>query len=105
MTNPSGMRRHYPPYDVPPNLPLSPEVPPRPGHGRLYLGIAYVRDEDGGNYYLGSWEDEFPEPDSSGATLGVATISGTRDEVLAWGYAQPAATKLILDPATDSLVD
>ena len=98
MTNPSGMKRHYPPYDVPPNRPLAPDAPPRPGHGRVYV-YRNPADPEVDMSYNGVWEDLYDTPDAEGRNAGVEHFRGTAQQALTWAYSRQAPEKFILEPS------
>lgn len=106
MTYMSQMPRRY----LPPERQLAETGPeqrfgtPRPGHGTINLGKTRSGDGDGPTIWEATWWDEWPEPDADGATSGSVTFSGSREEVLTWARAQPAARRVI-PPAPNTVED
>jgi hypothetical protein len=77
--------------------PAEPLGQPRPGHGTLYVNPASKIFAD--SEWSASWEDDYPESEieaHGGATTGVASISGSEQEVLQWAGRSPAKKRLIM---------
>lgn len=91
---PTQMYPGGPVYWVAPAEPLG---QPRPGHGTLYVNPASKIFPD--SEWSASWEDDYPESEieaHGGATTGVASISGSEQEVLQWAGRSPAKKRLIM---------
>lgn len=65
---------------------------PRPGHGAVFVTV-----DRHGNWHA-SWQDDH------GPSIQIAACDGTRDHVLQWALAQPAATRWIQNVAPDEIV-
>ncbi len=66
---------------------------PRPGHGHVW--ITYRSEEK----CSALWQDEYPEPDESGARVGHASFEGDYEAVVAWARATPAEAVYVAWPA------
>ncbi|GAB3668869.1 hypothetical protein GCM10027589_35700 [Actinocorallia lasiicapitis] len=67
---------------------------PRPAHGTIWYGVAELADDPDTATWEATWVDDFPTPDTTGATTGITRYEGPKTKVLAWVAAQPAADKV-----------
>jgi hypothetical protein len=77
---------------------------PRPGHGTVYLTFTATNDGGWRLLWSASWQDPYDEPGPDGETARVASVQGSREEVLAWIRQQPAAAFVMPEPGTDGFI-
>jgi hypothetical protein len=78
---------------------------PRPGHGTVYLMQTWSADDPRTLLWEATWVDPWDdEPGPNGENAGVASIQGSRDDVLAWVRAQPAASFVMAAEGTKDFV-
>jgi hypothetical protein len=87
MSRPS---RRYLSDGAPPPQQAAPPPTPRPGHGRVWINSVH-RDR-----WAASWQDENRIEDSP---------QGTRERVITWAQAVPAADRAIFSSGEDDYVD
>lgn len=80
--------RRYLPEGTPPPQSAAPVLPPRPGHGRVWVNQVH---ED---LWAASWQDGDRE----------TGVEGTREEVVTWAHAQPAVERVVFVHEKDDYV-
>ncbi|MEV0271143.1 hypothetical protein AB0H43_20375 [Hamadaea sp. NPDC050747] len=90
----SPPRRDYAPELTNPGVPQR-LGRPRPGHGTVYFHTEGGTPRYPDITYVAEWVDDYGQPNADGEVAGVVRFDGTRQQVLDWARAQPAAERLI----------